>query len=121
MRRKPVNSTEKYLFDHRHWRIEPPADLAKFFHALPALVPKGARVALAGGVVSPKVQAFLASAADDPGDLARERLAQEFIASACLPLSESKMASMATLANSHAEPEIAIHIAAFTTAGPFLE
>jgi hypothetical protein len=48
-------------------------------------------------------------------------LAPEFDRAFVLSITESQMADLAALADRHAEPEIAVHIAAFTSDGPWLE
>ena len=57
----------------------------------------------------------------DPGARARGQLPSEFRQAFCIPVAEPQIAALAGLAERFAEPEIAVHIAAFTDQGSLLE
>jgi hypothetical protein len=96
-------------------------EFAAFFRAVHILDPPAVFVALAAGAGPREVQESLSQIAIDPGAAVRNRLAREFRQAVYVPVGDMQMATLATLAERHAEPEIAIHIAAFTPDGPLVE
>jgi hypothetical protein len=103
-----------------HWRVQP-VDLADLFRALTLLDPPAAFVALADGSWSPEVRQSLTRISVDPGEAVRQSMWRDFRDAAYVPVSAASMAELVALAEVHAEPEMAIHVAALTTSAPLLE
>lgn len=116
-----VRGRSRYLMDNHHWRVQGATDFSRFFPALGRLTPPASLLALADGAWPSEVQAVLSKSAAEVSALVRPSLAREFDRAFILPITESQMAELAALADRHAEPEIAIHLAAFTADGPWLE
>lgn len=121
MGREPSRRARRYLMEGDHWRIRPVRDFTAFFRTLPLLAPPGAFLALAEGSWPAAVRAVLTRVSASPGEWSPGWLAPEFGRAYCVRVSEPHMAALARLADDHAEPEIAIHLTAFTADGPVLE
>jgi hypothetical protein len=57
----------------------------------------------------------------DPGAAVRDLMWRDFRDAEYVPVNDAHMAALAALAEGHADPEIAIHVAALTPTGPLLE
>jgi hypothetical protein len=114
-----MQNTRRYLMDGHHWRIRGVAGFSRFFQALQRLAPPASFLALAAGAWPNTVRLVLSECATDP--LVRPALVSEFDQALFVPISELEMVRLAGLADEHAEPEIAIHLAAFRADGPWLE
>ena len=120
------------LMDGPHWRVgkagRDDVDFSEFFRALPELSPPDSFLALAGGSWSREVREAVSRAAVNLGDSTPE-LPGDFERAASgrangdaiVPITDAQMETFAQLADHHASMEIAMHLAAFTSDGPWLE
>jgi hypothetical protein len=109
------------MMEAGHWSIQKARDIAAVFRALPAVAPQHAFLALAGGAWPREVKSVLTRESARSAPPFRSCLASEFTVAFFIPVSEAAMASLAELADRHAEPEVALHVAVFTDLGRFLE
>jgi len=80
------------------------------FGALVSLAPAGSLLGLACGAWPQDVREFFATGGTQPDRSALAGLPREFANARFLPLNARAMTRFTDLANSHAEPELAIHI-----------
>jgi hypothetical protein len=118
-----LNKEERvpYLKENHHWLVKNANDLSRVFLSLQELSTPNSFIALAEGAWPREVLATLSPARKNLSKLPRPALVREFVEALVLPISESQMADLAALADHHATPEIALHLAAFTADGPWLE
>jgi hypothetical protein len=103
-----MNTTE-YLFDGPHWEIEATRGFARFFSALPALVPPEATVCLSDGEWDDELKSFLQRHhVPAPEGLI---CPSEFLDGAHIPATAEALHELAQIAGHHAEPEIAMYVA----------
>ena len=126
--REPLN----LLMDGPHWRVpkadRDDVDFSEFFRALPELSPPDSFLALAGGSWSREVREAVSRVAVNlgdgtpelPGDFERAASSRAD-GDAIVPITDGQMETFAQLADHHASMEIAMHMAAFTSDGPWLE
>jgi hypothetical protein len=114
-------AASQYLIDGPHWRVAEVKEFAAFFRAVHLLAPAAAFVALADGAWPSEVRASLGEISADPDLRVRGRFPREFCEAVWVPMGQAQMEALATLAERHAEPEIAIHIGAFTAGGSVVE
>ncbi len=115
-----------YLFNGPHYEVREgaryPDGFSDFFDALAEISLPESYLALAGGAWDKHIHEALSSAIMDRAELLLPvALTEEFKKARVLPISESQLAVLASLAQNHASPEIAMHLAAFTRDGPWLE
>jgi len=124
--------TLNLLMDRPHWRVRKASrrdvDFCEFFRALPELSPPDSFLALAGGSWSREVREAISRATANLGDATPglpgdfERAARgRADGDAIVPITDAQMEIFAHLADHHASMEIAMHMAAFTSDGPWLE
>ena len=117
---------DKYLFNGPHYEVRDgvryPDGFSDFFRALADISPPESYLALADGAWDKQIHEALSYAIVDRAEvLPSVELTQEFKNARILPISESLLAVLASLAQNHASPEIAMHLAALTRDGPWLE
>lgn len=109
-----------YLFDRSHWRVTHMGSMPEFFRELGVLVPDGSILALADGAWPDDVLAWFAlnkpSSVPEPCGPTGEFTNAHFVV-----VSQKSMAELARLAESHAGPEIAIHLGVFHEGNSLVE
>ena len=110
-----------YLMDESHWRVSGVGDLGKFFAAAVRLTAGNGVVCLSDGAWPPKVQELLDRIGVDRDSSPHPGTGCESSRSRHVPLTPGNAASLARVAEQHAEPEIGIHFAVFQGSSVILE
>ncbi len=108
-----------YIFDADHWEVAPVSTFVPFFSALSILATSTSLLCLSDGTLDAETADFLErrrssrpSGLDIPSDFSTDRW---------LKATPEALAGLAVLAETHAEPEIAIHLALRDQAEQVLE
>ena len=109
------------LWDQPHWELQGRWDCALFFRRLPDVLPPAATLFIEGTSIATDVSGFLRSVAE-PGDYLpmRQTLwprAQRYRVRCDAPT----LATLAELAEHHAEPELLDHLFVYGDSGALLE
>lgn len=109
---------EKYLLDDPHWKIGTVKSLDAFFGALLDLVPESSVLCLGEGDPDKAIQAFFQEYALPNS----ERISLiEFMSGQYLQINKNNLKELQRLADCHAAPEIATHIAVSNGSRQILE
>jgi hypothetical protein len=119
---KNATHMNPYLMDAPHWRIEGVGDFPRVFLALLDLLPAGSIIGLAGGSLSPEVRSFFDKNAIPLDPAVFASLPEgNFAGAFFVPVDRQRMTELAAIAEHHAEPEIALHMAAISNGSSIFE
>ncbi len=113
-------SSECSVFYSDHWLVSE-VNLYRAIPAFPALLPEGSLVGLADGSPPRALRKFLVDREARPDSAALTAVPRTFVRARFLPVDQATMAGLAALAETCAEPEIAIHLIALHAGTPVLE